>query len=231
MTSGAAPKKISCDEARELVGRAFYGETWIKVSGEEDGLIGQYRLQPGRIVRDGTMLRTGEVVGPCSASALDRLVRAAGRHRIACAQIQTADNWLTIYGFDVARVAFDRATFTAALDGPMGEAIADLRRATLDNAQPAGGSTADLNTSMREAKSRAGAKAQHDWPKIEAECHRIMIARGDFSDSQGWYQAKLEEHLLQFCEDEFKRQPATATLRQRLPDMLDRWRSGSPPRA
>lgn len=73
---------------------------------------------------------------------------------------------------------------------------------------------------------KGGRPPAFDWPKIEAEALRLVLHHGEFSaDDPEWNaQARLEEALLNFCAEEFKREPAIPTVRKRIQGWLKAWR-------
>jgi hypothetical protein len=76
-----------------------------------------------------------------------------------------------------------------------------------------------------EEKAKPGPKPDFDWEKIEVKFKELMDYHGDFTpDDPKWIQARLEEELLNFCEDTFGCEPGASTLRKRLPEWLSTWR-------
>jgi hypothetical protein len=74
--------------------------------------------------------------------------------------------------------------------------------------------------------AKPGRKPEFNWELIETECHRLMDHHGyfDVSDPEWDCQARLEEALKRFCQDNWQREPAGSTLRQRLPEWISAWR-------
>jgi hypothetical protein len=74
--------------------------------------------------------------------------------------------------------------------------------------------------------AKPGAKPQFNWDLIETRCHRLMDHHGDFypNDPQWDCQARLEEALNKFCQDNWQREPGASTLREKLPGWLSAWR-------
>jgi hypothetical protein len=80
----------------------------------------------------------------------------------------------------------------------------------------------ELNNKPRQ---KPGPKPDFEWEKIEAKCYALMDHNGDFMpDDPEWdCQARLEEALMKFCQDMWKREPGPSTLRERLPEWLSTW--------
>ena len=74
--------------------------------------------------------------------------------------------------------------------------------------------------------AKPGRKPEFNWELIETECHLLMDHHGyfDVSDPEWGCQARLEEALKKFCQDNWQREPAGSTLRQRLPEWISAWR-------
>jgi hypothetical protein len=72
--------------------------------------------------------------------------------------------------------------------------------------------------------AKPGRKPEFNWELIETECHRLMDHHGyfDVSDPEWDCQARLEEALKRFCQDNWQREPAGSTWRQRLPEWIPR---------
>jgi hypothetical protein len=75
-------------------------------------------------------------------------------------------------------------------------------------------------------RQKPGPKPDFDWEKIEAKFYDLMDENGDFTpDDPDWdCQARVEEALMKFCQDTWKREPGPSTLRERLPAWLSTWR-------
>jgi len=75
------------------------------------------------------------------------------------------------------------------------------------------------------SRQKPGPKPDFDWEKIEAKCYALMDYHGDFTpDDSDWdCQARLEEALMDYCQNTWSRQPAPATLRPKLPGWLLTW--------
>jgi hypothetical protein len=72
---------------------------------------------------------------------------------------------------------------------------------------------------------KPGPKPDFDWEKIEAKCYDLMDYHDDFTqDDPDWdCQARLEEALLDFCQQTWGREPGASTLRRKLPGWLSIW--------
>jgi hypothetical protein len=210
---------ISRDEARKVVGRAFYGDAWISEFSKED-----WDLQRNRGPQRQPDRPRLNFVPPWPDAENDRLTRTIGRWVLAKAQDQTVDEWLSLYGFDPTSEHFGRAEFDAAVAGPMGKAIAEERQrhlASVNGVEPPD----DHPTTVSGGRRKGGAPPRFDWQSIEVEVHRLMTLRGDFAPTKhGWNaQARLEHAVLKFCGPDSE--PASSTLRERLPAMIERWRT------
>jgi hypothetical protein len=75
-------------------------------------------------------------------------------------------------------------------------------------------------------RQKPGPKPDFDWEMIGAKCYDLMDYHGEFdtSDPEWDCQARLEEALMKFCQDTWKREPGPSTLRERLPAWLSTWR-------
>ena len=84
---------------------------------------------------------------------------------------------------------------------------------------------ADL--SGKASDKRRGPRDAYPWKKIEAKLIRLMDHHGDFSaDDPEWNaQARLEEKLMVFCEEECRRSPSPSQLRTRVRPWLAAWRT------
>jgi hypothetical protein len=74
-------------------------------------------------------------------------------------------------------------------------------------------------------RQKPGPKPDFDWGRIETKGYALMDHHGDFMpDDPEWdCQARLEEALMMFCQNEWQRQPAPSTLREKLPGWLLTW--------
>jgi len=86
--------------------------------------------------------------------------------------------------------------------------------------------TAAPREESNKPRQKPGPKPDFEWETIEAKCYELMDYHDDFTpdDSEWDCQARLEEALMNFCQDIWKRQPAPATLREKLPGWLSTWR-------
>jgi hypothetical protein len=126
---------ISRDECRQRVGEKFYGEALAGPASDEEWKLTREH-GPEQTTSDG--ISKFEIIRPSSPEIADALARAVGRNVIALAQERTIDYWLAIYGFDVSRhKTFRRAAFEAAMDGPLGQALAQVRAQHVGTAQAA----------------------------------------------------------------------------------------------
>jgi hypothetical protein len=84
---------------------------------------------------------------------------------------------------------------------------------------------ADL--SGKASDKKRGPRDAYPWQKIQAKIIRLMDYYGDFSaDDPEWNaQARLEEKLMAFCEEECRRSPSPSQLRTRITPWLAAWRS------
>ena len=84
---------------------------------------------------------------------------------------------------------------------------------------------ADL--SGKASDKRRGPRDAYPWKKIEAKLIRLMDHHGDFSaDDPEWNaQARLEQKLMVFCEEECRRSPSPSQLRTRVRPWLAAWRT------
>jgi hypothetical protein len=78
-----------------------------------------------------------------------------------------------------------------------------------------------------EPPRKRGAKERIQWDRIKTEMTRLMDHHGDFdpADPEWNAQARLEEALKQYCQQQFSEAPSDGALRQKLPDWLGEWRS------
>jgi hypothetical protein len=78
-----------------------------------------------------------------------------------------------------------------------------------------------------EPLRKRGRKESIHWDRIKIEMLRLMDHHGDFdpADSEWNAQARLEEALEQYCQDQSIEEPSDGALRQKLPNWLDEWRS------
>jgi hypothetical protein len=192
--------KISLDEMRERVGRAFYGDAWIDKVPDRDWQLIQ-RYSPER--KDGIPANFwDEMVRPCPPELIKDLAAAMGLHRLSCAQLGTADEWLRLYGF--LQPSFDREEFEAAFTGPLGKAIAQLRADLL----PAKTIIADLSADISRAaaleeKYRAHAEdartATGRWPTTKIDDAWAKI-NGVTRDRGRELRRKFREELAEFDE-------------------------------
>ena len=77
----------------------------------------------------------------------------------------------------------------------------------------------------KELRGKPGPKDKYDWRAIKAAVISLMNMRGEFSRMRGWYQAKLEERVLEDIALRSDNEPDVSALRKRLKDWLDEWRS------
>lgn len=65
-----------------------------------------------------------------------------------------------------------------------------------------------------------------NWDKAKAECFFLMEENGDFIErvDPEWYQARLENKLLDFCRLEFGIEPKHPTINAKLKEWLPEWR-------
>jgi hypothetical protein len=101
-----------------------------------------------------------------------------------------------------------------------------VRRADVERWERLHPVLAALPPAPSKEKAKPGPKPDFDWEKIEAKCHDLMDENGDFMpDDPEWdCQARLEEALMNFCDDTWKREPSESTLRAKLPGWLSAWR-------
>jgi hypothetical protein len=73
--------------------------------------------------------------------------------------------------------------------------------------------------------ARRGRPQEYDWEAIKAKAFALMDYHGDFSpDDPEWnVQARLEERLADFCQEQYGRVP-DSSLREKSPSWLDEWR-------
>jgi hypothetical protein len=165
---------ISFDDMRERVGRAFYGDAWIDKTPDREWQLIQ-RYGPERAPRPDGARRASwdEIVRPCPPGLTKDLAIALGLHRIACAQLGTADEWLRLYGFDISQSPFIREDFETVLAGPLGKAIAQLRAELIPAAAVVTDLTASMTRAALEQKYREHADAYYKeksrWPSIEID--------------------------------------------------------------
>lgn len=83
-----------------------------------------------------------------------------------------------------------------------------------------------LDLSGTEEVRRGGRPQEFPWTDIEGEAMRLMDYHGDFSqDDKEWNaQARLEEALMNFCLEKFRRQPSISALRAKIGPWLAKWR-------
>jgi hypothetical protein len=84
---------------------------------------------------------------------------------------------------------------------------------------------ADL--SGKGSEKRRGPRDAYPWERIEAKLIQLMDYHGDFSaDDPEWNaQARLEEKLMVFCQEECRRSPSPSQLRTRIGPWLTAWRT------
>jgi hypothetical protein len=84
---------------------------------------------------------------------------------------------------------------------------------------------ADL--SGKASGRKQGPRDAYPWQKMEAQLIRLMDYHGDFSaDDPEWdSQARLEEKLMAFCQQECRRSPSESQLRTRMRPWLVAWRN------
>jgi hypothetical protein len=207
---------IPRDEARELVAQAFYGDCLIRFT-EAEWQLNQLR-GPQHMWRGGI-----DIIPPWALDIDEALIKAIGRVAACAAQGRTVDEWLALFGFDPSSGKFDRCAFLASFAGPMGTAIREERarwsRADVKQIeQPVPKSTMQDKPQRR----RGGARAKFDWEAIEKRVHELMDKHGEWAPTRhGWNaQARLEEMI---CDPDSG--PEISTLREKLPEMLERWRA------
>jgi len=78
-----------------------------------------------------------------------------------------------------------------------------------------------------------GAPPKYDWVAISEEAMRLMDYNGDFNAADPeWNSAGcLERALMAYCAKKFGREPASSTLRGRIPRWVEEWRSSKGARA
>jgi hypothetical protein len=83
-------------------------------------------------------------------------------------------------------------------------------------------------------KQPGGRSPGFDWQIIKKEAIRLMNEYGDFAPNKPKWnaQARLEERLLDFCQDKWEREPSSSRLRSKnyLPSWLADWRRENPDR-
>ena len=85
---------------------------------------------------------------------------AVGKYALMRAQGQTVDEWLFLYGFDCLQPQFDRGSFEAAINGPLGKSIDEIRKQYLGAAHA---------PKTESPKRKGGARRRYDREKIKAE--------------------------------------------------------------
>jgi hypothetical protein len=81
--------------------------------------------------------------------------------------------------------------------------------------------------SGKASSKKRGPRDAYPWKEMEAKLIQLMDYHGDFStDDPEWNaQARLEEKLTAFCEEECRRSPSVSQLRTRIRPWLATWRS------
>jgi hypothetical protein len=90
---------ISHNDARELVGRAFYRDDWIGGLAKEDIDLLHGDFGPKRWPRPNGEAGFFEVIPPCPKGLRDKLDAAIGRDRRMIVQLMTILEWLDQNGF------------------------------------------------------------------------------------------------------------------------------------
>jgi len=108
--------------------------------------------------------------------------------------------WFTQRGFDVTQRTISKKDFEAAL----------------------------VKAGLPETKvgAKPGPKPDVDWEMIEAKCYDLMEHHGDFmpGDLDWDCQARLQEALMDYCQETWELEPSESTLREKLPGWLLTWR-------
>jgi hypothetical protein len=84
--------------------------------------------------------------------------------------------------------------------------------------------TGNNSPAVGSALANRGRPPKFDWSTIMGKAEELMDYHGDFSSADDWNaRARLEEHLMTFCQEEWQEQPSPTQLRHHLRPFLDAW--------
>ena len=122
---------VSHNEAREIVGRAFYRDDWIGGLDQQDIDLLNGEFGPKRMPRPNAAAGFFEVIRPCPKKLRSKLDAAIGRDRRMIVQLTTVLEWLDQNGFPALEKRY--------LGAPLQSAVAGMAPANASTRAPSAG--------------------------------------------------------------------------------------------